>query len=286
LLTVVLTIPATVAAQELRYKFRPGGSTAYTAEQKQTMKVTARGQELDMKVNSVLDFTLTIDSVDGKSGAAKVKYKFDRIRMSLQGSPGDDFEFDTKSEQPSKGSVVARVAPVFQAVVGAEITATVSTRGEVHDVVLPDKLKEQFQKQSGAGSSLNGLFTEDQLQQLLKDPVPVLPQEAVKPGTAWPITTELKMGPLGKKKITAHCTYAGKEGALEKIDQKLDVRFEAGPDADVDFTVKTKEATGKIQFDNQKGRVVEATSRTISEMEIAALGTVSMTETTSLKVKQ
>lgn len=282
---LALLHPFPAKAQELRYKFQAGASTAYTSEQKQSMKVAARGQEFDMRVTTLMDFAIAVDSVDSASGSAKVKYKFDHVRMSLQGSPGDDFDLDTKSDKAPEGKVGPRIAPLFKALVGNELTATISQRGEVSDVKIPEKVQEQLKALASAGGSLGGLFSEDQLRQIMRDPVLVLPKEKVANGSNWPQTLELKMGDLGKMKITTTCTYAGKAGPFEKIDQKMDVHFEPAGGAEADFNLKTKEATGTVLFDNAKGRVQEATTKTVNDLDVGPIGTVSMTQTTSLKVK-
>jgi hypothetical protein len=283
-LLAFLLAPALVDAQQLRYKFQSGSKLDYVMEQKQNMKMSAMGQEIDMKVNMSFDFSMAIDSVDTATGKAKVKYKFGKVKMSMEGGPFGSMEYDSTSDKEPEGPL-AMAAPIFKAMTTSEITMTVSPRGEVSDVQYPEKLKEQLQNAAG-GAGMGNMFSEDQLKQMMNNPVFTLPEEPISAGKAWENKTEMKMGPMGKMVIVNKYTYAGKSGEFDKIDQKMDIKLEPSADAPIQMTMKTKEASGTILFDNNKGRIQEMTSKTVSEMELGQMGTMNMTQNVTLKLKQ
>jgi hypothetical protein len=273
-------LPLISRADELRYKFQAGSKNSYAIDQKQTMKMSGMGQDIEMKNDMSMEFTMAVDSVDTATGKAKVKYKFDRVKMSMQ-MPMGNFEYDSKSDKEPEGPL-AMAAPIFKAMTTGEITMSVSPRGEISDVKLPDKLKEEFQNATGGQM---GMFSEDQLKQMMNNGVFELPKEAPSNGTSWSKPIEMKLGPIGTMKINNTYTYAGKSGPLDKIDQKMDIKLESAPDAPIQLKMKTKEASGTILFDNAKGRVQEMTTKTVSDMEFGP-GTMQMTQNMTMKLKQ
>jgi len=280
-----LLAPGLAGAQELRYKFQSGSKLEYVSEMKQNMKMSAQGQEIDMKVNMTFEFAMSVDSVDTATGSAKMKYKFGKVKMTMEGGPFGNMEYDSTSDKEPEGPL-AMAAPIFKALTQSEITMTVSPLGEVSDVKYPEKLKDELQNVGGGGPGGN-MFSEDQLKQMMNNPVFRLPKEPVSNGTTWENKTDMKMPQnMGTMKIVNKFTYAGKAGQLEKIDQKIDMKLEPSPDAQFQLNMKTKEASGTILFDNAKGRIQEMTNKTVSEMELGALGTMNMTQNMTLKLKQ
>jgi len=130
-----------------------------------------------------------------------------------------------------------------------------------------------------------GVFSEDQLKQMMNNGLFELPKDSASNGTTWSKPVEMKLGPIGTMKINNTYTYAGKAGALDKINQKMDIKLESAPDAPIQLKMNTKEATGTILFDNAKGRVQEMTNKTVSDMEFGP-GTMQMTQNMTMKLKQ
>jgi hypothetical protein len=282
--TLPLVALATAQAQELRYKFQAGTKTAYVIEQKQSMKMSAMGQDMDMKNNMTMEFSMAVDSVDTATGSAKVKYKFDRVKMSMEGGPFG-FEFDSKSEKEPEGPVASMVAPIFQALTGSEISMTVSSRGEISNVALPEKLKDAFAN-AGGGAGAGNPFSEEQLKQMMNQGVMVLPKEAPTKDTTWDNKFEMKLGPMGTMKVVTKNTYAGKQGQFDKINQKIDMNLEADPNAPMQIKMTTKESSGTVLFDNVKGRVHEVTNKSVNEMDMGGIGTMNMTQNMTMKIKE
>lgn len=284
--TAVLVLsPVLSQAQELRYKFQAGSKNTYVMDQTQNMKMSAMGQEFEIKVNMNFEMTQVVDSVDA-NGSAKLKQKIDRVKMKMEGGPIGSMEYDSKSDKEPEGPLAA-MAGIFKAMTESDIKMTLSNRGELSDIKMPEKLMEELKNVGGGAGGLGGnMFTEDQFKNMMGQSVMILPKEAVTPGsTTWDKTFDMKLGPIGTMKTTTKYTYVGKAGDYEKIDMKIDMKLESDPNAPFQMKMTTKEASGNTLFDNTKGRVQEMSMKTISEMDMGGIGTANITQTTTLKLK-
>ncbi len=284
-LSVALLVPVVCQAQELRHQFQAGGKNAYTMDQTQNMKMSLMGQEIEIKIQMSFDITQTVDSVDTATGNAKIKQKIERVKMKMEGGPLGVMEFDSKSDKEPDGPLAA-MAGILRAMTEGEIKMTMSNRGQVSDVKMPDKLMEEMKNIGGAAGPGANMFSEDSFKNMFNQAALILPKEAPVAGvTTWDQTLDLKMGPIGNMKSTTKYTYAGKSGAFDKIDMKMDMKFEADPNAPMQMKLTTKEANGTALFDNAKGRVHEITVKTVNEMDMGGIGTANMTQTMTMKLK-
>lgn len=284
-LSVALLVPVMCQAQELRYKFQAGGKNAYTMDQNQNMKMSLMGQEIEIKIDMSFDITQTIDSVDTATGNAKIKQKIERVKMKMEGGPLGVMEFDSKSDKEPEGPLAA-MAGILRAMTDGEIKMTITNRGQVSDVKMPDKLMEEMKNMGGAAGPGGNMFSEDSFKNMFNQAALILPKEVPVPGvTTWDQSLDLKMGPIGTMKSTTKYTYVGKSGAFDKIDMKMDMKFEADPNAPMQMKLTTKEANGTALFDNAKGRVHEITVKTVNEMDMGGIGTANMIQTMTMKLK-
>src|SRR5206468_3686869 len=146
----------------LRYKFKPGETLSYEMEQKMKMEMAVGGQNINMSMTQTLDMTWNVQTVDN-DGKAKIKQKFDRVRLSMEGLPGmDKIQFDSKAGKELEGPFGQMMGPMLKALAGAEFTLTMDPQGKVSDFKLPEKLAEAFKNIPGAGGT-GGMFTEEGL---------------------------------------------------------------------------------------------------------------------------
>ena len=279
-------LPAWTVAQELRYKYTAGAKNSYVMEQKQNMKMSAMGNEFEIKMNMTFEMTQTVDSVDTATGNAKMKQKIDRVKMLMEGGPIGTMEYDSKSDKEPDGPLAA-MAGIFKAMTDGEMKMTISNRGEVSDFKMPEKLMDELKNiGGGAGGPAGNMFSEDQFKNMMNQSLMVLPKEAPVAGsTTWDKTMEMKMGPMGAMKTTTKFTYAGKSGDFDKIDMKLDMKMESDPNAPFQMKMNTKEAKGTTLFDNTKGRVQEVNVNTTMEMEMGPIGSANIVQTMTMKLK-
>jgi hypothetical protein len=275
-----------VQAQELRYKFTAGNKNSYVMDQNQTMKMSAMGQEFEIKINMSMEMSQTTDKVDTATGSATIKQRIERVKMKMEGGPIGMMEYDSKSDKEPEG-VMAPMASIMKAMTEGDITMTMSTTGDVTNVKMPEKLMEEMKNMAGGAGNIGGnLFSEDQFKQMINQSAMVLPKEAPVPGsTKWERGFDMKMGPIGSMKTTTKYTYVGKSNNFDKIDMNIDIKLESDPNAPIQMKMTTKEATGSTLFDNTKGRIQEVTTKTVSEMEMGAIGSMTMTQVMTLKLK-
>ena len=286
-MAIIASVPAWSQGQELRYKFQAGGKNTYVLEQKQNMKMAINGQDFEIKIDMMFEITQAVDSVDTATGTAKIKQKIDRVKMVMEGGPIGTMEYDSKSDKEPEGPLAA-MAGIFKAMTEGDIKMTMTNRGEVSDFKMPEKLMDELKNLSGGAASGFGgnMFSEDALKNMMNQSVMILPKEVPIAGTTtWDRNMDMKMGPLGTLKNITKYTYVGKSGDFEKIDMKMDMKLEADPNAQVQISMKTKEAAGTTLFDNTKGRVQEVNLKTVSEMEMGAFGTANVTQTMTMKLK-
>ncbi|HQR41994.1 MAG TPA: DUF6263 family protein [Gemmatales bacterium] len=273
-------------AQELRYKFSAGTKNSYVMEQNQTMKMSAMGQEFEIKINMSMELSQAIDRVDTATGNAVMKQKIERVKMKMEGGPIGSMEYDSKSDKEPEGALAA-MAGIMKAMTESEISMTMSPLGEVSNIKMPEKLMEEMKNLGGGAGGLGGnMFSEDQFKNMLNQSVMILPKNAPVAGsTKWDRSFDMKMGPIGSMKTTTKYTYAGKSGSFDKIDMSIDMKMEPDPNAPIQMKMTTKEANGNTLFDNAKGRVQEVNMKTISEMDMGGIGTAQMTQIMTLKLR-
>jgi hypothetical protein len=90
-----------------------------------------------------------------------------------------------------------------------------------------------------------------------------IPEKPIKKGETWTKKSKMNMGPIGTYDTEYKYTYEGKDGKLDKIKQDTTLTYTA-PGADAGAVLpfkiksadlKSKDATGTILFDSEKGRV-------------------------------
>jgi len=284
LLTILASASAWSQGQELRYKFQVGDKNSYITEQKQEMKLPINGQETELRINLLFETTQTVESVETAAGTARLKLKYDRVKMTIDGPI--TMEYDSNSDKEPDGPL-ASTAGVFKAMKDSDIKLTMNTRGEITEMKMPDSLIEELKKQSGGNSDTFGnMFSEDALKNMAKQGSITLPEEVPVPmKTTWQRNLDMKLGQIGTLKNLTKYTYQGKSDNFDKIDMKMDMKLEVNPNSTTPMSMKTKEANGTTLFDNAKGRVHEMTMKSISEVEMGPIGTANVVQTTTMKLK-
>ena len=287
-MALIACVPAWSQGQELRYKFQNGTKTAYVMEQKQSMKMAVNGMEFEIKLNMTFEMSQTVDSVDTAMGTAKIKLKIDRIKMMMEGGPIGTMEYDSKSDKEPDGPLAA-MAGIFKAMTEGDMKMTMTNRGEISDFKMPEKLMNELKNlgsTGAAGGFGSNMFSEDSLKNMMNQSI-LLPKEApVAEKTTWDHKRDdIKMGEMGTMKSNTKYTYIGKSGEFDKIDMKMDNKFEPDPNAQIQISMKTKEASGTTLFDNTKGRMQEINYHSVSEMAMGQIGTANITQSMTIKLK-
>ena len=267
LLTVGLASTAR-ADKKLEWKFKQGEKLNYALRQSVGMLADFNGIELDIKIRLTMDTAWTVKSV-GSDGTAELGLKVDRLQMMLNTPFTGEFKYDSADkENKPEGEVWERLGKPAEAMLEGDFSMSVSKKGKVSDVKLPEKLVEGLSQRGGGGGQAmmmgGGMFTESSIKQMLEQSVLPLPEENVGEGVTWNKKMENKMGPLGTQKIDVVFNYAGTDEqdgkVLEKIGAKTEVAFEPaeGGDLDIEMELTEQEGAGEILFDAAAGKTVKS----------------------------
>jgi hypothetical protein len=261
-LVVVLGLVVPGFAQdsvELKWKFEKD-KTFYqemTTTTKQTMKVM--NMDITQNHSQTFWFSWAPVSLDEKTKEWKVKQKILGAQMEIEIS-GNKITFDSRKDAGT-GSTLQEF---FKALVGTEFTLTISEKMEVAKIEGREEfLKKLNQTNPMMEPLLKQILGDEALKQMADPAFAVVPGKAVKKGDTWKKTSKMNMGPIGTYESEYTYTYEGKDGKLDKIKQDTTLKYTA-PSGDAgailpfkikSADLKSKEATGTILFDNDKGRV-------------------------------
>jgi len=255
---VVLAAQPVGAQTTLRWKFQPGETLNYQMNQKMDMKLKAPNapQPIGNKMTQTIDTTWVVGDVGG-DGAALTQ-KIERIRTTIE-SPLGKFDYDSKDGKKPEGPVGQLLGPIFDALVGSQFTFKMTELGDVKDVKVPEKLVEALKKSPNMGS---GMFSEDNLKNMIVQSTLPLPAEPVTKGKSWEKTIEIPSEPIGSITLDNTYTYDGPVsrpgGDFDKIDLKTKLDFKAKEGVPVVPKVTSQDAKGQFLFDRSKGRLSES----------------------------
>jgi hypothetical protein len=271
-LAVVVANSTAQAQTTLRYKFKEGEKLGYVMEQKMDMQMNVQGNNVQMNMTQTIDMTWHVKSVS-KDGKAKMGQSFDRIRFTMD-TPMGKVEFDSKDGKVPEGPLGQAVAPVFQAMAGAELSLTMDPQGKTSDVEVPEKLADAIKNLPGGGG-LGNILSADSLKQMASQSRAALPDGPVTKGKTWVKNVDMKM-PFGTMKVENISTYEGSsprgDTKLEQIAIKPKMTIEPDPNSPVTIKLKEQDGKGTTYFDNNAGRMVETNLKQNMVMALSVMG--------------
>ncbi|MEO1498529.1 MAG: DUF6263 family protein [Planctomycetota bacterium] len=265
---VVLSAPLADAGETLRWKWAPGESSRLVMQQ--TMNMTMNGGPMG-KINSSTDQTMLMTWTVGDSAgdATPVSQSMDRIVMTMDGPMGQGFTYDSAAAEAPVG-MAAMVAPMFDALVKADITLAVSPRGEVSEVTLPDELKDAFNRVPG------GAMSTDMVTQLTQQSMLKFPEQPLEVGDTWTETTKVSSPQMGAMQINVTYRYDGQREVdgrpVAAITPSLTMQV-ADPNAQaMPVTFETRASSGEILFDNEAGRLISSRIDQTTDVVVSVQG--------------
>jgi hypothetical protein len=259
------------AADSIAWKFTPGLTNRF--QMSQDTKVTKSGAGGDMSVDSLLtiDMSWTVKEVK-PDGSAILEQRVNRMRMSISTGDGMKSEIDTDAKEEPQGQA-AMAAPLLKAITGNAFIVTMTPRGEVTDVVVPDAVAEALKNQPGA-AQMGELASAAGFKKLVSQASFVIP-EALEVGKEWTNATEAKLPMVGTQTAVTTYKYEGPvetDGVkLEKFSAKVDVSFAGG---EVAIEVPSQESSGEILFNAAEGRLEQSKIDQATNLKITAAGQV------------
>jgi Family of unknown function (DUF6263) len=157
-------------------------------------------------------------------------------------------------------------------------TVHLSTGGAITRFEGYDEFLKKLAEYDGAeAKKLKSVAGEDVLRAPLVQIFDIMPGGGVKTGDRWERVSVVPMGPLGNFKLATVYTYSGLRDSGHQIDIKATLSFSSGSTDSGELGFKIlkldltkKEATGKLVFDNVKGRLV------FEELTLPLAGTMVM----------
>jgi hypothetical protein len=256
-MTIVLLAGVSHAqAQQLRWKFEEGQKLDYNMVQDMTIG-TVGGPLGNQNVVMHQEMDMTWDVVGvNEEGDAVIKQKFEQIKMKMTLPPPlGGFEYDTKSEAAPAGPA-AMLAPMYKKMTESEFELTMTSRGEIKEVKIPDDVLAALRNSPGA-AALGEMATPDGFKKMIAQGALVLPEDSPKPGDEWSTKVEMNNPMAGKQVVETTYKYVGPkevEGVNYAVfEPTLKMTFEGTPQ--VQMKVSEQDSSGEILFDVAAGRL-------------------------------
>jgi hypothetical protein len=251
-LAILHIVPAR-AADPVTWKFKVGEGNHYRMTQKMTIDIQMdEGASETQDITNVIDMSWIADEVND-DGSARLTQTIDRMQMTIEPKGRDKVEFDSKATDEPQG-FAAMVAPLFRELSRAKFKLTMSPRGKVSDVEVPESLVAALAASPGA-AVMGDLATAKGLEDTMSRMSFEMP-ETLETGTTWTSTTETNNPALGKQTITITYKYVGpreKDGAkLEVFEPRLEIAFAGGVAI---ATIEEQKSSGEVLFNRSAGRL-------------------------------
>lgn len=252
-LALLFAFCATGRAQTLfRWKFSPEQTLQVSFDQTTTTETTGAGKPKGINIRMQMGMTWKINSVQ-EDGTAEITQQFDSLKLSMKSGKADAIEYDSASEKASTGAA-ATIAAGVQPLLGARFKVSMTNRGVIREVTLPDETSESLKAIDSA--TIKQLFSAEGITKILRQSAIELPEAAVDAGATWEFESETKT-PLGLLKQNHTYKLAGKEESIDKItiDTQLELR-----ESPAKLKLLDQISRGTLLFDSELGRVVRSES--------------------------
>lgn len=256
-------LPSTVKAQApLRWKFAEGMSLRYQVEQSLDWKIGVTTEKSDREPQSIgskIDQTIDLDwrvSELLESEKARIELSVRRIQVVVAAADGTTEEFDTASDAPPRGAT-AMLAPLYRALIEAEISVTLASDGEMTDLQVSEELLERLKNLPGE----TAVDPRQLIEQLVKQLTLPLPESATEPPQSWrarePVTLFDK---TGQQAVITYEQMPSTDGD----DRQVSISLSASQPA-VESNQNSFQLQGTVLFDAEAGRLA------LSETESTAV---------------
>lgn len=263
----------TAAQEPLRWKFEKGQKLDYNMVQDMTM--AAEGGpvgQMNTKMRQEMDMTWDVQEVNDE-GEAVIRQKFDRVKMKMT-TPLGGFDFDSESDAAPTG-LAAMIAPMYKAMTEGEFVITMTDRGEVKDVKVPEEVLTALKNSPGA-AAMGEMATPDGFKKMISQGSLVLPENAPKEGETWSTKLEVNNPQAGKQ--TVETTYRFEE--IKEIDgtkyavirPQLKMDFAGNPQPNVQMKISEQSSDGEVLFNVEEGRLRSSTLNQKVTIDVTAGG--------------
>ncbi len=258
LAAAVLSVSSAARADApLRWKFNAGDKFNCEMVQDMNMSAAAPSGEMKTTLHQQMDMVWEVKEVK-EDGNAVVTQLVKRVQMKMTAPSGQGFEYDTDAEEPPTG-MAAMFAPIYKAMMQGEIVTTMTPRGEVIDVTIPDEVITAMRNIPGA-AAMGEMASTEGLKKMATQGSMVLPEAAPTSGTQWSSTVDIDNPMVGKMIVQTAYEYQGTkdvDGATcAVISPTVTMKIEG--QAQVPVTVQDQTSDGQILFNADAGRLLSS----------------------------
>lgn len=273
---VLVCIAGVARADEpLLWKFAAGDVHHYLMVQDMTMSVAMGSATQTTTIKQNIDMSWKVDSIKD-DGSAVLTQKIERMRMNMDMPGGQKMEFDSaaKQEDPTAAGKPASpltqmMGPMLKALTSSAFKVTMSTRGEITDVDVPEELLKGLQASPGA-KLIGDLQSEKGFKDLVQRGSLVLPTE-LKEGTEWTSKVEMDNAAVGKQTVETTYKYAGsreQDGATMEVFKPTMTMGFGGEGKAGKVEIAKQDSSGEILFNRNAGRLEQSTLKQDMEMNV------------------
>src|SRR5712671_3502219 len=143
-------------------------------------------------------------------------------------TPVGGFDYDSKSEEAPSG-LGAMIAPMYKAMTEGVFEITMTSRGEVKDVKIPEQVITALKNAPNA-AAMGDIASADGFKTMISQGALVLPEKLPKKGDTWATKVDMKNPAFGKQTVETTYRYDGtketKGTKFAVIKPQLKMEFE------------------------------------------------------------
>lgn len=275
------------AAEPIRWKFATGDAFSVTIHQETSVntKVDVRNVAQSNQMDLTIDWA--VQAVD-KDGTATIDQKISKIVASITipdktGKPVVH-EYDSSVEKHRGDARI--LASSLSKLLDQTVTITMSSRGEITDVKIPEETLDSMRQMPGSIEGRQAFSTES-LREIFQSTGTELPESAIAVGESWLVKRAFSIG--SPHQFTRETTYTLAAGGEINVESTLVLNSVAAApakgEAEFDtWAIEEQKSTGMIQFDLQAGNASSSDSETMLKTKTNYQG-MAVTTTMNSQVK-
>jgi hypothetical protein len=256
------------AADAPQWKFEEGQSNRYRMNQTMNMSMVIGGNDVKNNIKQIIDMSWTVREIKD-DGSALLDQKIDRMRMTIEAG-GNKVEVDSAAKEEPQNQA-AMLAPLLKAFTAKPFQVTMSPRGEITEVEVPEEMIEALKNTPGA-AAMGDMATPEGFKKMVSQASFAMP-EKLAPGDQWTQKMEMQLPGIGKQIAETTYKYEGAkevEGKeYEVFTPSLKIRYEGGATA---VDVGDQKSSGQILFDREAGRLEKSQLKQNMTLTLSAGG--------------
>jgi Family of unknown function (DUF6263) len=167
------------------------------------MQIPGMGKPVDVQVTMGENFSIT-PTKSLPDGGNEMQVTFTRQSMESKSSGKSQFAFDTDNDPKQDGP--NPMAPIIRKMLSGHLDFETDANGKVTKVLNYDEFVAGIAgKDPQTKNMLQGMLNEDVIKHMGQG----LPDHPVKIGDHWPVTSDIKFGPMGSLKLEMKYTFKG-----------------------------------------------------------------------------